>query len=76
VTRADQLRWWQQGYESGFAAGLRQQAPREDLVAYRLAVAEFRDRRQADRLAVVGALLLDTIDILSRALLDGEGSEP
>jgi len=75
VTRADQLHWWQQGYEIGFAAGLRQQAQQEDLGAYRLAVAEFRDRRQADRQAVIDALLLDVVDILSKALF-GNRNQP
>jgi hypothetical protein len=69
VTRAEQLHWWRQGYETGYAAGLRQQTHQEDLGTYQLAVAEFRDRRQADRQAVIGALLLDLIDVLSKALL-------
>ena len=75
MTRADQLRWWQYGYETGFAAGLRKQAHRENLVTYQLAAAEFRDRHHADRQAVIDALLLDVIDILSKAL-SGNRNQP
>lgn len=72
AARADQLRWWRDGYTAGLAAGNRERADHGE-ADHRNAIAEFRARRQADRQAVAGAMVLDVIDVLARAMLsDGQ----
>ena len=74
MTRAEQLHWWRQGYDAGLAAGSRQREKQEH---YDQAVADFREQHAADRDAVTGALILDAVDVLARAMLgSGAAAEP
>jgi hypothetical protein len=68
MTRAEALRWWRAGYETGHqAAEHKQQASaRWDRLA-----ASYRARHAADQQAKIDALLLETIDVLAR-LLNGD----
>ena len=68
MTRVEALQWWRQGYEAGLAAGERQRKDHA-LALHQVAVAEFQAERCADRQAAVDALVLEAIDVLSRAML-------
>jgi hypothetical protein len=69
MTRAEQLALWRQGYEAGYAAGLREHHDLE-LAGHQAAIARFRAQSYADQQAAVGALLAEVVDVLARALLD------
>ena len=68
MNRAEALRWWQAGYQTGHQAAEHEQhaAARWDRL-----VASYRAQRAADRQAKIDALLLQTIDVLAR-LLNGD----
>ena len=65
MTRAEALRWWRAGYQTGHQAAEHEQqaAARWDRLA-----ASYRARHAADRQAKIDALLLDTIDALASLL--------
>lgn len=72
MTRAEQLHWWRQGYDAGIAAASRE---RHEQGLYDQSVARFHVQHDADRQAVTGALVLEAVDVLARAMLGDHHSQ-
>ena len=72
MTRAEALRWWQAGYQTGHQAAEHEQqaAARWDRL-----VASFRAQHAADQQARIDVLLLEIIDVLARLISSHDNGE-
>jgi hypothetical protein len=74
--RAEQLRWWRQGFDAGQAtrrADLRLAAAQDrHLTDLHRAVLSFDDSRRAERQAAVGELIGELVGVLATAMLGAD----
>lgn len=68
IPRHEALTWFRRGFQAGAAS----QARSAERACYERSVAEFRAQHEADRQAALGSLMLDLVDVLSRALLEDD----